>query len=166
MALGTPVLQSCTPPNQGAVTYTGQFLAVWQTICTDPTASDGNPVLKPGSLTRAALSIFKPNGKGKTLLVRMKYDPGVTGVTSPIIQVFGRDHNGIWMNLPDAAASITSTLTATVGTDVQNDDGTFSYTPPKSFDLLGCVDVLVCVKTAFAASGGTINNSTLEAKAY
>lgn len=70
-----------------------QITSNWVDVCTAPETADnsGSTVIRPGAITRADQSIFDSYGYGTTLEVRLKYDDGVSAVTSPVVQIFGAD---------------------------------------------------------------------------
>jgi len=93
--------------------------------------------------------------EGTTILIRLKYDDGVTGVTDPIIQVLGIDALGNfhWL-INNTSASKTATLATAVDEDVL--DGTYQYTEvggDQIFDLQGCSQCIIFSQTAFAGTG-------------
>ncbi len=113
--------------------------------------------------------ILKVNRKGSFLQVRMKYDDGLTAITNPVIQIFGR-YNGdeMWQRLrtlsffPGIDVTI---VTAQDATDVT--DGTFKYTDPlfdaQTVDLNATDEILIGVKTNLSGTGVT-STAILQAK--
>lgn len=153
-APGVPPLNEMVPMS---------VLSNWVDLCDEPETADnaGNAVVNPGAITRASQRKLDTEGFGTTLQIRLKYDDGVTGVTSPVIQAFGEDGNGNWQKLFDRNGSHELTLTVAASTDVKDAD--FCYTNPVEVDMDGCKKVLIAVKTAFNATG-TINTSVIQAK--
>lgn len=160
----------------------------WVTVCDAPETADngGSHVVNPSGITRSALSIFDTKGLGAAILLRLKYDDGLTNITDPVVQVFGSavapsgqvqtNENGLggyhltelgtptdWQPLFDRNGTHAITLTTAASTDQADSTGTFLYTVPVEVDLAGCRWVLVTVKTALAATG-TVNTSTIDVK--
>lgn len=182
MALGATVLSK----TQGT-SATGQFrtngwaTSEWQTVIdatgVDATA-DASPILTPSaSITRSTRHVFsRPPGCGTYLRLRLKYDDGITGPTSPVVKVFGRTISTAGPDAPSGTAgpwqilrNVAGNLNATLSIDLPNDaqDGEFSYTTPTandhSWDVDGCGEFLVGIETALSATG-TVNTATIEAK--
>lgn len=136
----------------------------WVDICTAPETADnsGSAVVNPGTITRADQNKLYNHGIGTTLQIRLKYDTGASTLTNPVVQPFGFDGNGVPQKLVDANATHEQTLTLSESGDVR--DSSFKYSQPVEVDMDGCASVLVAVKTAFAASGGTVNNSTIQVR--
>jgi len=134
----------------------------WQTAIqvggmdeTDNSASDiTNPDTEIVGTTRNTLKI---NKLGSFLQFRMSYDDGLSSITDPVIQAFGRFDSGEkWQRLKTLAAApaIDVTIT-TAGTDLT--DGTDNFTDPnftaQTVDLNGTDEVTLRVKTALAGTG-------------
>jgi hypothetical protein len=139
------------------------ILSDWVDVCTAPETADnsGSTVVAPLGLTREELKRLYNRGRGTTLQIRLKYDDGISAVTSPVVQPFGFDGNDAPMRLRDAEGEHELELTIDLTNDVQ--DGTYGYTEPVEVDMDACASVLVAVKTAFNATG-TKNNSTIQAR--
>lgn len=110
--------------------------------------------------------IAKINKRGTFLQVRLKYDDGLTGITNPVIQIFGRyNSDDQWQRLRNLSDSIDITLTTNLTVDVT--DGTFLYTDPlfnaQTVDLNATDEFLVGVKTNLIA-GGDASTAILQAK--
>ena len=136
----------------------------WVDICTAPETSDnsGSVVTNPGAITRSTQNWLKPCGLGTQVLVRLKYDAGVSGsITSPVVQLFGRDSQSCPQRLVDASGTHEQTLTVDATNDVT--DGTFKYTVAKIINIHGNIDLLAAVKTAFNATG-TLTNSAIQVR--
>lgn len=138
----------------------------WVTAHDKPEEADnsGNIVRNPvsgGNVASANHFLLDTDGMGTTLLLRMKYDDGVTGVTNPKVNVYGVDGNGVYHRLKDASGAYD--LTISVDTTNDQTDGTDNYTATIEVDMDGCEKVLVTIHTAFAATG-TVNTSVIQAK--
>lgn len=173
MAIGTAQVQksrnttseiTASPPVDEFVPVS--ILSNWVDVCSAPDVTDnsGSSIVNPDAITRAEQFLFRNNGYGSIALVRLKYDRGVSSPTDPVVQIFGRDSNGLWQKLYDASSPPVHEVEITVATSSDIDDGTaFKYTDWVEVDMQGCVAILVAVKTAFAGTG-TVTNSTLQAK--
>lgn len=157
----------------------------WVALCTAPETADnsGSSIVNPSLITRSDQNILDSWGFGMSLEVRLKYDDGVTSVTSPVIQVFGADVSsqaetisgepnvrtksamnatvGTWQKLVDSNDDHELTLTVATSSDVT--DGTYNYTKPVRVGKAGCRSFLVAVKTAFAATG-TVDTSEIQVR--
>lgn len=136
----------------------------WVEICDAPETADnsGSTVVNPGAITRSAQNKLYNHGVGTSLQIRLKYDTGAGTLTSPVIQAFGFDGNGLPQRLKDKDGNHELTLTLDGTNDVR--DSSFKYSAIAEVDMDGCASVLVAVKTAFAASSGTVNNSTIQVR--
>lgn len=122
---------------------------------TDNSASDiTNPDTQIVGETRNTLKI---NKLGSFLQFRMSYDDGLSSITDPVIQAFGRFDSGEqWQRLKTLAAAPAVDVTiTTAGTDLT--DGTDNFTDPnftaQTVDLNGTDEVTLRVKTALAGTG-------------
>lgn len=149
------------PPIEAVVSC--GVISDWIDICTAPEASDnsGGTVVSPGSISRTDQKWIALCSLGSRLLVRLKYDTGVTLPTSPVVQVFGKDSQGTISPLTDASGTHEQTLTVDLTNDVT--DGAYKYTTAKTLNIAGCKDVLAAIKTAFAGTG-TTNNSAIQVR--
>ena len=132
---------------------------------TDNTGSDiTNPDTQIVGTTRNTLKI---NKLGSFLQFRMSYDDGLTGITDPVIQAFGRFDSGEqWQRLKTIAGSPSIDITLTTsGADLT--DGTDNFTDPnfaaQTVDLNGTDEVTIRVLTALAGTGDT-STAFLQAK--
>ena len=112
--------------------------------------------------TRKWISV---KGRGTTLLLRFLYDDGLTGITDPVLQVFGRlKDTEKAMRLTNKNKAVDITM-ATAANDTT--DGTMKYTTvdndTQAIDLKGCDEILIGVKTKLAGTG-TTSNALVEAK--
>lgn len=161
MALGTTVKAKARPDAHSQYTYPVGLQSDWQQIMStlETTDNGGSTIVTPSGISRSSSALFAPNGKGTTLLLCAKYDDTAV-TTSPVVQVFGKDKNGIWQKLTNASGTHEITLTCVIATDVY--DGTeFRYSDAIEIDMKGCKEILVCIKTAFAGTGGTPDNYLL-----
>ncbi len=135
----------------------------WGTCCDAPETADnsGSSIVNPALITRSAQFLIVSHGFGNALQVRLRYDDGLTSITNPVVQVFGKDGNGLWQKLLDKSGSHELTLTTASSTDLT--DGTDCYTEPVEVATSGCSYFLVAVKTALAGTG-TVNTSLLQAR--
>lgn len=139
----------------------------------DGADNSGNQIVNPTATITAATARLTQIDRGTLAIFRMKYDDGVSGVTDPVLNIFGRvavstnGSQGPWM--PLKTREDTPSLNMTLTTDLTNDmtDGTYKFTNPdykaNVIDLCGCNEILVGVKTAFAATG-TVTTATVEMK--
>ncbi len=174
MALGANVGSRIAPlvnaPSVGVVT--SEYKNPWTTIIDQGglETQDAVAVLDPDAeITNATTHIFNTGGQGTVMHLRMKYDDGLTSITDPIVQVFGRaTPNDQWQALfnSNSAPTLLSVI-VTSGTDVT--DGVDDYTAPGgidgevTFNLNGCSQILVGVTTVLAATGDP-TLSTLQAR--
>ena len=115
--------------------------------------------------------LIKTNNVGTFLEISLKYNDGLTGITNPVIKLFGRPSRGDsvdyrWRIIPNLAGSISVTLT-TASTDIE--DGAYKYTTPDAnsnvFDMAGCSEFLVGIETALDGSG-TVDDAVIQARIY
>lgn len=142
----------------------------WQTLCTAPNVVEADSgvvvsskVVKPGAITRAAQAKWQPSGKCARLAVALRYNSDVGTPTSPVVRAFGKDGNGVWHVLQDASGGTEITVTVATTTDVVQSTA-YKITKPVYFLLDGALEVIVAIQTAFAASSGTVNDSSLLGK--
>lgn len=171
MALGTTVTVDSDPRKIADQVCPTSVTSVWSTIIDaggmDQTDNSGNPIRNPtASITDSTRHIFQRRALGTLLLLRLVYDDGITGVTDPVVAVFGRTKGQVWQLLKTRALAITGTIATSLTTDVT--DGTNNYTTPDysttCWDCLGCDEILVGVQTALAAGVGTVATAYLEGK--
>lgn len=131
--------------------------------------ADAAAITNPATqIVRSTTRPFSRDGEGTTLLLKLRYDAGLSGtITSPIVQVFGKTLTDDYDVIETREGVSLVTLNIAPTTDVLNAAGTFKYTRPKfvriSFDCLGCLDFLVGVTVALAGTG-TVNNATILGK--
>lgn len=122
-----------------------------------------NPTAQIDGLTK---HILKINKRGTFLQVRLVYDDGLTSITDPVIQIFGRyDSTNQWQRLRNLSDSVDVTLTTSASLDVS--DGTSLYTDPRfnlhTIDLNATDEIIIGVKTNLSGTGVT-NTAVLQAK--
>lgn len=149
-----------------------QLAAKWDYLISNgglETADNGgSSITNPATqVTNSTTRIMKCAGRGTILRLRMRYDDGITTSTDPVVQVFGRFDDGeAWQKLVNKAATHEVSFPSTEAADAA--DGTDKYTDvdpdDHAWDLDGCNEILVGVKTALAASGGDPTLSLLEGK--
>ncbi len=142
---------------------------------------DGNPVIGAGGpatddnsgsritnptaqVTNITTRTLKGTGSGTLLMLKLGYDDALGAITDVVVQVFGRtDPDVEWQPLENGLGNHEVTLTTAAATDVT--DGTLKYTQVKlnttTWDMLGCKDILVAIKTALAGTGVTSNSVIL-----
>lgn len=139
----------------------GQIVCAWLDVIDagglerlDAAAID-NPDL---DLTGSATHIFRTNGFGTQLKLRMKYDDGITPSAHPVVQCFGRvsgDPPDAWQLMPNRAGETSIELTTAASTDLT--DGTWKYTAvdPEDhhIDQDGCNEFVFGVTVIFAGTG-------------
>lgn len=154
MARGSEKKPKMRPDGPGQKTYPVGLQSDWVQIIDNLATADnsGNLVLNPGAVDGTHHHDFRANGRGTTLMARVKYDDvHVTIAASPKIQFFGRDHNGAYHKLKDATPAHDLTLTCAPTTD--HIDGTYRYSDPVEIDLDGCEVVRAAIHVAFDGSG-------------
>lgn len=168
MALGATVKPDLTTP--GVYSLPVSNADCWHTLVSNPEATETEALTsgvanKPYAVTAATNFPMEVGSKGTFLAVALKYavDTLAATLTAPIIRVFGKDKNGIWHLLKDAAGDDEVTLTIVDAKDVYT-SATLRLTRPKVFDCQGSLLVMVCVQTAFNASAGTESNSEIIGK--
>jgi hypothetical protein len=143
----------------------------WQTVLDPggPASQDAATITNPTTqVVKASTHLFRCKANGTLVIARLGYDAGLTGVTSPIVKLFGRyNSSDDWQILQTKAGLITATLTVATSTDVTN--GTLKYTTPDqalhTWDRLGCEELLLGIQTALAGGGsGVTSNSIIQLK--
>lgn len=146
----------------------GQWVTVIDAAGMDDADNAGSNITNPTSqITAATRKLVLAPDQGTLIRVRLQYDDGLSSITDPVIQVFGRhDSDEMWMPLhtKETTPAIVSTLT-TAATDLT--DGTDKFTAPdpkvNTFDTDGCSEFLFGVKTALAGTGNAAT-ALLQAK--
>lgn len=173
MALGTAKKASdaARPSNQNFYTIPVSVQSDWQTVIDagGVDGADATPITNPAAEMAATdHHALLTEVRGTTVLLRVKYDDGISAVTPAVIQVFGGSGTvtnlgvaDIYEPLFDAAGNHQITMTVDTTNDVS--DGTFNWTDPVELDFNGCAVVIVGIHTAFSGTG-TYTTATLEAK--
>ncbi len=169
--VGTTSAQLSEKPSMAVVTT--QYKTPWVTIIDNGglETQDAAAILDPDvQINNSTTHIFDTGGRGSTLHLRMKYDDGLTSITDPVVQVFGRYPGDQWQQLYNKNS--TPTLLATIVTAASDvTDATDDYTKAgglvgeAAFDLDGCTQVIVGVTTVLAATGDA-TLSTLQARTF
>lgn len=127
--------------------------------------NSGSSINSPDTqIATVSRRIIKTAGAGTVLRASMRYDDGLSGITDPVINVVGRmsEQDVFWRKLFNKAGSYDATL-ATAATDLTS--GTFDFTDPhpdnNAWDIDGCDEILIGVKTALAATGDVTNADLL-----
>lgn len=139
----------------------------WVDICADPATSDNESgvmtsgvVTNPLAISRSTQKWLDLAGLGTIVQVRLKYPTSATGVSSPSVQLFGRDRQRRAQRLLSSIGSHEETLATDPAHDVR--DESFSYTQPIDYDADGCAEVLAAVKSPL--SGTSIAGATIQAR--
>lgn len=105
---------------------------------------------------------------GTTLLLSLGYDPALTSITAPVLNVFGRASSAdTWRLLLNRADTPSADITLTpAATDALTDGIAYTTVNLKShaLDCTGCKKFKVGVKTALNGSTGVETNSVVQAK--
>jgi len=166
MAISTTIINFAPLIN---TRYGGDIQTAWQTVVDagGPALLDGAPVVNPPTqITRSTTHIFKRNGIGNTLLIRLGYSNGLTAITNPQVHVFGRHSSAdFWMSLNAFGGTFPNALITDLTKDV--DDATYKYTSNDGGNLMwkimGCEEFIIGIEAVLAGTG-TVNNSFLQAK--
>ena len=166
MGLGSNLLAAanCRPDNDNQLTIPVSIASEWMTVV-DATGADGadnatitDPDVQINNSTTHKVEV---QGRGTTVLIRGKRAVGDSGITANVVQVFGKDLNGLWMRLLDASGNHKLTLSIDGTNDVRTT--TFAWTESVEVDMQGCTEILVGVSIAYAATGDA-TVATIEAK--
>lgn len=165
MAISTTIVNFAPDPK---TVYSGDISTAWQIVVEagGPALLDGSPILNPPTqITRSTTRLFKRNGIGNTLQIRLGYSNTLVVGTTCQIQVFGRQSSSdFWMSLNAFGGTFPNNL-ATAASDV--DDGVYKYTGNDGGNLMwkttGCEEFIVGIVVPLAGAG-TVNTSFLQAK--
>lgn len=105
---------------------------------------------------QSVANVLMPAGNGTLLVLALEYDDAVTSVTSNlVVNVFGRDVNGIPYRIQDANGTTDITMTIDATNDIVTGDGAAgrNVTVLKTLDVLGAKEVAIGVKTAINTDG-------------
>lgn len=168
MALGTSLINAPSSP-RGEVVRPASILGQWRNVLDagGPAVQDAATITNPTTqIVNSTTHIINVDNGATFCALRLGYDDGLTGITDPVVKVFGRTKTDVWQLLKTRAASLTGTLT-TAATDVA--DGTLFYTTPDIethvWDCFGCEEIIVGVETALAGTG-TTSNAVVQAKLF
>lgn len=170
--MAEPVLGLARAPGaQPQAVSTHSIQTEWVALTVSPETADngGSTVVDPNAIDRWQTVLG-----GTSFVFMLKYDDGLTGITNPVVQCFGRAH------APTSSASASDaggdpvahklfdqngTHEIEIATDTTNDidDGTFKYSDPFEVDMDAAGEVLLSIKTALAGTG-TVNNSEILVK--
>lgn len=129
--------------------------------------ADANPAVQVGLVTSPTKGVFAIEGGATQLLVRCKYNSGISVVSaSPTIKIFGRTGSDEWDVLHNAAGSKSVPLTLDLTNDSNDGDGfkcTFVNKALHLFDLKGCNEAIVLVEIALAGTG-TVSDAIIQIK--
>ena len=130
----------------------------WENACTAPETADATPIVNPALITRADQNIVWFDRRTRFFYVRLKYDRTLDGtLTPPIVQPWGvtTDTTDDWAKFHDQNQS--QTITLTIDTASDRDDGTFKYTDHLTKQIIIdsiSIGMLVGINTAFSRTGG------------
>lgn len=152
---------------------TACFIAVaspWSIVVAagEVAAQDNSGTVVDPSVDIATRIIFpREQNAGSTLRIRLAYDKTLTSITSPVIVVWGRTTDGAWQRLYNKDPSpITEVTLAAASTDAES--GAFKYTEcdPRThaWDVDGCSEFIIQIKTALAGSTGSTATAFVQAK--
>ena len=169
VGLGDPIVMSVLPFHELSrpTAIAHEWKEAMGTGGITATDNSGNDVTNPtGQIDGLTKHILKINKRGTFLQVRLVYDDGLSSITDPVIQIFGRyDNTNQWQRLRNLSDLIDITLTTNTSVDVA--DGTFLYTDPRfnlhTIDLNATDEIIIGVKTNLSGTGVT-NNAVLQAK--
>lgn len=131
-------------------------------------AADASPITDPDAdITASDHHIFERDmNRGMFVTARMVYDDGISGVTDPVVKLFGRyNSDDKWQILEN----LNGDIAVTIATDLTNDvsDGTLNFTHPDGsthvWDCFGCNEFLFGVETKLSATGN-VATAYLEVK--
>lgn len=117
-------------------------------------------------ISRDAFSF--PTFGGTTLLLSLGYDPALTSVTAPVLNVFGRARStDPWRLLFNRASTPSADITLTPAASDAVTSG-LAYTSVSltnhALDAIGCKEFKVGVKTALNGSTGVETTAVVQAK--
>jgi len=158
MALPTPTQYRDNVDNLsiGTVTRPAGIASQWVTAIAatqlDDADNAGADIQDPDSEINSTRPVYHIK-EGTVGQIRMAYEDAAVG-TPPVIQAFGRTNaDGKWKRLHNRSNAADMTL-QDAAADVT--DGTMHYTHPDedllTFDLMGCNEVVLAVKTALVGS--------------
>lgn len=169
MALGQVVNSNTVHKQTPGVVVPQGLTQRWQTIVDagGVNVQDASTVTNPTTqVVNSTSHIFRRNGIGTHLVLRLKYDDGLSSITDVVVKVFGRSSDSEpWQLLKSRSGNLSVALTTVLATDAE--DGTYKYTTPDydlhAWDSLSCNEFIVGIETALAGTG-TVSTATIEAK--
>lgn len=166
--LGVPVVMSRFPFHE--LSRPLQVPQEWQTVIVaggiDGADNGGSDITNPDTeIAGLPNRLIKVAQRGTFIEFRLAYDDGLSSITDPVIQVFGRyNAQEQWQRLKNLNDAIDVTV-VTAATDVTNATLDFTHPDPQdqTVDLNGTDEVVVGVKTALSATGD-VTTAYLQAK--
>lgn len=151
----------------GAIAYNANAATVQTALLALSNLDTGDVVVSGGPGGTAALVITFGGTLAETNVGQITATGSLTGaaVVAPVVQVFGVDGNSLPIRLKTLAAATGATLTPTVASDVVNDAGDYGYTDFVDFDITGCRNILIGIKTKLTAPGIT-TGAAIQALAF
>jgi len=150
-------------------------LGAWFTVITAgrvATADAATITTVESTVTNSAHKVIHTeNHEFDYVQLRLRYDPTLTGITSPIVKLFGRRRHSstvvdAWQVLKNRAGNLSASLAATPATDAQ--DGGLAESPVDSLETTfhygGCNEFVVGVETALAGGTGVTTTALVEMK--
>jgi hypothetical protein len=167
--LGDPIIMSSFPYHELSrpMAVTNPWVQVIDAGGMDDTDNSGSDITNPDTqIGDTDHHLLKINKRGTFLQLRLAYDDGLTGITHPVVQAFGRNSDAEqWQRLQTLGDAVDVTVTTNEAADVT--DGTLKYTTPdpvhQTIDLDATDEVLIGVKTALAGTGDA-TTAVLQAK--
>lgn len=189
MALTEKALGAEIPAAGGGTTYPASTVGTWVILHENlsSTAESATELLRPTVTTlNAGVRLLRVSGACKGIMLRARYDPTITTVTTaPIVRIYGITGDELatagvlsdtGANPPEridaltaAAAGLTFTPVALGAGNLR--DGTYAYTDVATvsgspfFDCRGAKWILALTETAANVSGGTFTTVELMVKA-
>jgi len=168
MTLGITLINNNVSP-RGEIVRPASVFGQWRNVLDagGPAVQDAVSITNPTTQIIGATTHIISMDNGATFIaLRLGYDDGLTGITDPVVKVFGRTKTDAWQVLKTRAGTLTATLT-TAATDAA--DGTLFYTTPDIeshvWDCFGCEELIVGIETALAGVG-TVANSIIQGKLF
>ena len=142
-------------PTAKSIKPTYDWAVVASAPATNDGASDGTTITNPISLDNTTHNRIVNEEGRDTLQVRLQYPTtGLGAITDPVVEVFGLDANGVCARLKTVGGADNATLADAAG-DVTIPNGRSAYTAIAEFVVTGWRNILVGIKTKFAATEAT-----------
>lgn len=150
------------------------ILSPWATVVAagEPAVQDAATITNPANdITNINDRILPKGAIGTLLALCLGYDDELSGITDPIVKLFGRyddSENSRWELIPN----LNGDLSATLATDTDNDveDGTLKYTTVdpdvNMWDVGAFNELLVGVETKLEADSGSTANAIIQARLW